>query len=95
MMSSGTVARSARYPLPRAIEGGVGDLLDQRVRFTIDDPVALLDHRAPDGLREMAFAGAGRAEKERIALRDETAGGQLVDQGPVHLLVEIKVEGIE
>jgi len=28
-------------------------------------------------------------------LRDEAAGGQLVDQRPVHLFVEIEIDGIE
>ena len=96
MISSGTVARSARYVLAGAVERGVGEFLEQRVRFAIEDAIALLDRRAADGLGEMALAGAWRAEKERVfALRDEAAGGQLVDQRAVHLLVEIEIEGVE
>ena len=44
----------------------------------------------------MAFARPWRAEKERVlALRDEAAGRQFVDQRAVHLLVEIKVEIVQ
>ena len=72
MMSSGTVASSARYVLARAVERGVGELLDERVRLAVDDAVALLDGGAADGLGEVALAGAGRAEEERVlALADE------------------------
>ena len=96
MMSSGTVARSARYVLARAVERGVGEFLEERVGFAIEDAIALLDHRAADGLGQMTLARAGWAEKERVlALRDEAAGGELVDQRAVHLLVEIEIEGIE
>ena len=96
MISSGTAARSARYSFARAVERGVGELLEQRVRFAIDDAIALLDHRAADGLGQMTFPRPWWAEKERVfPLRDEAAGGQLVDQRAVHLLVEIEIEGIE
>ena len=58
--------------LAGAVERGVGDLLEQRVRLAVEDAVALLDRGAADGLGEMALAGAGWAEKERVlALRDE------------------------
>jgi len=44
----------------------------------------------------MALAGARRTEEERIfALGDEACRGELVDQGSVHLFVEIKVKGVE
>ncbi len=96
MISSGTAARSARYDLARAIERGVGEFLEQRVRFAIDDAIALLDHGAADGLGEMTLARPWWPEKERVfALRDEAAGGELVDQRAIHLLVEIEIEGIE
>ncbi len=42
------------------VERGVGDLFDQRMGLAIDDAVALLNRGAAEGLREMAFAGAGR-----------------------------------
>ena len=44
----------------------------------------------------MALAGAGRAEEERVlALGDEARGGELVDEGAVHLVVEVEVEVVE
>ena len=70
MISSGTVARSREVVLARAVERGVGELFEQHVRLAVEDAVALLDGGAADGLREVALAGAGRAEKERVlALR--------------------------
>jgi len=50
MMSSGTVARSAQQLLPGAVDGGIGDLLDEGVSLTVEDTVALLDRAATDGL---------------------------------------------
>ena len=64
--------------------------------LAVDHAVALLDRGAPDRLGEMALAGAGRPEEQDVfALGDEARGCELVDQSPVHLLVEIKVEGVE
>jgi hypothetical protein len=71
--------REIRFAGP--VEGGIGDLLEERVRLTVEDTVALLDHRATDGLRQMAFPRPWWPEKERVfALGDEAAGGELVDQ---------------
>jgi hypothetical protein len=82
--------------LARAIEGGVGDLLDEGVRLTVHDTVALLDGGVADGLREMALTSTGRAEKKRIfPLLDEARGGEFVDQRAVHLLVEIEIEAVK
>ena len=68
----------------------------QRVRFAIDDAIALLDRGAADRLREMALAGARRAEEERVfALADEAGGGELVEQRAIHLLVEVEIEAVE
>ena len=93
MISSGTVGEVGEIVLARAIERGVGEFLEQRVGFAIEDAIALLDRGAADGLGEMTFAGARRAEKERVfALRDEAAGGQVVDQRAIHLLVEVEIE---
>jgi hypothetical protein len=40
--------------------------------------------------------GIGRAEEEDVlAAGDEVAGGELEDDAPVHLLVEVHVEGVE
>jgi hypothetical protein len=44
----------------------------------------------------MTFPCPWWPEKERVlALRDEAAGGELVDERAVHLLVEIEIEAIE
>jgi hypothetical protein len=44
----------------------------------------------------VAFAGAGPAEEEPVLpLGDEAAGGELEDEGPIHLLVEVEIEGVE
>ena len=80
----------------RLLERRVGEFLEERVGFAIDDAIALLDHAVADGLGQMTFPGPGWAQKERVfPLRDEAAGCQLVDQRAVHLLVEIEIEGIE
>ena len=51
---------------------------------------------AGGGPGQKGFSRPWWAEKERIfPLRDEAAGGQLVDQCPVHLLVEIEIESIK
>ena len=58
--------------------------------------MALVDRGPPEGLREMTLAGAGRAEEEGIlVLRDETAGGELVDQSAIPLLVKREVKAVE
>ena len=58
--------------------------------------MALLDHGEADGLGQVAFAGAGRAEEEGIGVLGDPAGGsQLEDEGPVHLLVEVEIEGVQ
>ena len=96
MMSSGTVARSAEVRLARAGERCLGNLLEQDVGLAVEDAMALLDRGAADGLREMALAGAGQPEKEGVfAPLDEAAGGEFEDEGAVHLLVEVEVEGVE
>ena len=44
----------------------------------------------------MALAGAGRTQEEDIlVLGDEVAGGELVEEPPIHLLVEFEVEVVE
>ena len=52
--------------LARAVERRVGELLEQRVRLAVEDAIALLDGGAADGLGQVALAGAGRAEEERV-----------------------------
>ena len=57
---------------------GIAELIEQDVRFAIQDLEALLDSAVADGLGEVAFAGAARPEKERVfAPVDEPAGGQI------------------
>jgi hypothetical protein len=46
--------------LAGAVEGGVGDLLDEGVGLAVDDAVALVDGGAADGLGQVALAGSGR-----------------------------------
>jgi hypothetical protein len=44
----------------------------------------------------MAFAGAGRAEEERVfPLLTEAGRRELVDQHTIHLLVEIELKAVE
>ena len=79
-----------------AVDAGLGEFIEEAVRLAVEDAVALLDGGVADRLGEMALAGAGRAEEERVfALRDEAAGGELEDEGPVELLVEVEIEGVE
>lgn len=69
--------------LARAVERGVGDLLEQRVRLAIDDAIALLDRGTANGLGEMTLARAGRAEEERVFTPlDEVGRGEVVEEGP-------------
>jgi hypothetical protein len=50
----------------------------------------------PDGLSQMAFAGTWRTEEERVfALADEAGRGEVVDERPIHLLVEIEIKPVE
>jgi hypothetical protein len=56
--------------------------------------MALLDDGDTDRLRQVTLPGAGPAEEEPVLpLGDEAAGGELEDEGPVHLLVEVEIEG--
>jgi len=66
------------------------------VRLAIEDAVALLDGGTADGLREVALARTGRTQEEDVfSLRDEAGGRELIDEGAVHLLVEVEVEAVE
>jgi len=79
--------------LPGAVQRGIRNFLDQGVCFSVHDAIALLDGGPSDGLSEMAFARARRAEKECVfALRHETGGGEFVNEGPIHLPVEFKIK---
>src|SRR5439155_17929164 len=77
-------------------ERGVGDLLDEGMGLAVSDGISLLDGGTADGLGEMALTRPRWSEEEHVlALADEARGGQLVDQGAAHLLVEIEVETVE
>ena len=82
--------------LPGAGELRLREILDEDVGLAIEDTVALLDHGEAQGLRQVALAGAGRAEEEGIVvLRHPARGRQLEDEGPVQLLVEVEVKGVQ
>jgi hypothetical protein len=71
----------------------VGDLFEEGWPHD-DHPIALLDEGRR--LREMALAGARRAEEEDVfPLLDEARRGQLEDEGAVELLVEGEIKAIE
>src|SRR5258708_2167767 len=80
--SSAAVCGSFRIPRPSTIRRGTA--------------ARVVDDRATDVWRQVAFPRPGWAEKERVlALRDEAPRRQLVDQRAIHLLVEIKVKVVE
>jgi type I restriction enzyme R subunit len=66
--------------------------IEQHVYLAIRDPVSRLDRREAERLRQVvALAGAGRAEQERVLVTlDEAGGGEVEDEGPVHLRVEVE-----
>ena len=84
MMSSGTVASSVIFS--RRVPSTLASASSSRsaVRLGVADAIALLDGGVADRLREVALAGAGRPEEERVlALGDEAPGGELEDEGAV------------
>jgi hypothetical protein len=82
--------------LATAIELGVGEFLEQDVRLPVEDAMALLDDGDADRLGQVTLPRAGPAEEEPVlALGDEAARGELEDEGAIHLLVEVEIEGIE
>ena len=78
-------------PLPRAVERGIGEFLEQRVCFSINDTIALLDHRTTDGLGQMTRV-SDRDRETAPVYGDARAGGLVAaaalskgegaDQGP-------------
>jgi hypothetical protein len=92
MMSSGTVVNWASVAL-RVPASWASEVLEQDMRLPVEHPMALLNDGKADGLRE---ARARAPEKEGIGmLRDPAGGGEVEDEGAVHLLVEVKVEGVQ
>ena len=80
----------------RAIGDGVGEFIQQDVRFAIQHAIALLNRGLPDGLCQVAFARASGTEEQSIfALADERGGGQIEDQAAIHFRIEGEVEVIE
>ena len=78
------------------VPAGVGEFLEEDVGLAVEDAMALLDHRDADRLGQVALPRAGRAEEESVLmLRDEAAGGELEDEVPIHLLVEVEVKGVD
>jgi len=60
------------------------------------DGVAVADGFAPEGLGEVAFADAGRANEEDVAgFGDEVAGGELMDTLARDAGIEAEVEAVE
>ena len=47
--------------LAGAGELGLGEVVEERMRFAVEDAVALLDHREADGLDQVALAATGRS----------------------------------
>ena len=95
MIRSGTAASSARKCLrvPASVASASSS---SSVCLAVHDAIAPEDGGAADRLRQVALAGARRAEEEHVLmLGDEARGGELVDEGAFHLLVEIKVKGVE
>ena len=54
---------------------GLGEVVEEGMRFAVEDAVALLDHREADGLGHVAFAAPGRAQKQRVRMLRDPAGG--------------------
>ena len=66
------------------------------MRLTVDHPLALADDRLSDGLDQVGFPGAGRAQKQSVLMMgDERGRRQIEDRAPIHLLVEVEIEVVE
>src|SRR5262249_26558055 len=66
------------------------------MRFTVDDPITLVDDGLPDRLGQVTFAGTGRTQKKGVLMAsDERCGRQIEDQAAIRLLVEVEIEVIE
>src|SRR2546428_1325282 len=89
--------RELGHPLAAgAGERGVGELLEESVRFAVQHAMALQDERVAERLGEMTLARARRAEEDDVLARhEEAAGGEREDEVAVHLLVEGEVEAVE
>jgi len=78
------------------VESGFGEVIEQDVRFAIQDFIVLLNGCLTDGLGEMTFARAARTEKQRVfPFGDESAGSQIEDQAAIHLGIKGEVEVVQ
>src|SRR5439155_22668627 len=79
-----------------SIEHCIGEVLDERVGFTIEDAITLLNAGLTNSLGQMTLARTGRSlEQSVFVFSDEAGGGEVEDEAAVHLLVEVEVEVIE
>ena len=79
----------------RAVDGGLRELVEERVGFAIDDAVALVNRRPADGLRQMICPSLVAREQRILAPADEGGRRQVKDERAIHLLVEIEIEAVE
>src|SRR5438552_4952694 len=79
-----------------AINGRVGEFIEQSVRLAIEHFVTLLDNGLADGLGQMTLARSRWTKKQSIlAPADESGGSQVEDQTAIHLFVEVEVKVVE
>ena len=64
---------ASMYSLRVPASVGLGELFEQDVRLAIEHAVALLDGGEADRLGQMALAGAGRPEKQRVLVLGDEA----------------------
>ena len=80
--------------LAGAVQRRVGQFLEQRVRFPIDDAIALVNRARPiawlDGCCRCRWPRRGRPHAGR-----RSGGREFVQQGPIHLLVKVKIKAVE
>ena len=78
------------------VEDGVQERVDQHVRLPIEHAGAWPNRRAPEGLHEMALAGAGGPQQQDVlAVADEARRGEFQDERAWDLGVEAEVEAVE
>ncbi len=63
--------------------------------LAIEHALAVLEGGLPDGLGQVALAGAAQTKKCVFALAAEGAGGQVEDQAAIPLRIEVEVEMAE
>src|SRR5262249_23138118 len=79
-----------------AVDGRIGEFIEQHMGLAVKDAIALLNDGLGDGLRQMTLARArGTEEKSVLMLDDEVACGQVKDQAAIHLFVKVEIKIIE